>query len=205
MESGSPMNSFYETKVSPAMRESKHLDFQWALKSIDESGVFAGYASVFSIVDDQHDMILPGAFTETLLRPVSAIKLLWQHDIKEPIGQIEELREDENGLYIKGRLLLDISRAREAYTLLRQGVLSGLSIGYSPLRYDYDPVSNVRLLKQVDLWEISLVTFPANTAARITVVKYNDEDERAWAEAVRTGQAIALFETFEKAEAVLLS
>ena len=139
----------YETKISPTMREQKRHDYQWALKMLDESGVFAGYASVFSVIDQQKDVMLPGAFMDSLTRH-GDVKLLWQHDVAEPIGRIEELREDENGLYIKGRLSLDVVRGKEAYSLLKQGILSGLSIGYSPIRYEYDPETGVRLLKQVD-------------------------------------------------------
>lgn len=194
----------YETKISPTMQERKRYDYEWALKTLDESGVFAGYASVFSVVDEQRDIMLPGAFVDSLTRR-GDVKLLWQHDMAEPIGRIEELREDENGLYIKGRLSLDVARGKEAYSLLKQGILSGLSIGYSPIRYRYDPETGVRLLKQVDLWEVSLVTFPANTSARITVVKQAASDEEIWQQAVRTGEAMKFMEAVERAEAILLS
>lgn len=194
----------YETKISLTMHERKRHDYAWSLKMLDDSGVFAGYASVFSVIDQQQDMMQPGAFLDSLSRHSGEVKLLWQHDIKEPIGYIEELKEDENGLYVKGRLLLDVARAREAHSLLKQGILSGLSIGYSPIRYEFDPVTGVRLLKQVDLWEVSLVTFPANTAARVTVVKQSTA-EMEWANAVRTGEAMAFMEALEKAEQALLS
>lgn len=191
----------YEKKVSSAMRERKHMDFDWALKTLDDSGVFAGYASVFSVIDQQQDMMIPGAFHDTLLKQSGKIKLLWQHDMKEPIGMIEQLMEDENGLYIKGRLLLDVARAQEAYSLLRNGVLSGLSIGYSPLRYEIDPATGVRLLKEVELWEVSLVTFPANSAARVTVVKQDEVTE--WKAAERAGLVVTLSDALDKAMAVL--
>lgn len=162
---------FHERKVSASQREHKRLDMQLNVKTIDGDGLFAGYGSVFNLVDSQRDMVLPGAFSETLARRGGDVKLLWQHDAKEPIGRIEEMREDGQGLFIRGRLLLDVSRAREAYALMRAGVVSGLSIGYSPVRYRVDPDTGVRLLAKLDLWEISLVTFPANDAARVTVVK----------------------------------
>lgn len=165
------MSESKEQKIAPDTRERKHFSCQLSLKSLDEEGVFAGYASVFNVVDSQRDMILPGAFAGTLGGRKGEVKLLWQHDMREPIGVIEELREDGNGLYVKGRLLLEIGRAREAYALLKRGVISGLSIGYSPVKYRLDAGSGVRLLAAVELWEISLVTFPANEAARVTVVK----------------------------------
>ncbi len=164
----------YERKISRTVRERKLLDCRLEVKELDATGIFAGYGSVFNLVDSQRDMVLPGAFLDSIRTQSRGVKLLWQHDAKEPIGVIEELREDEQGLYVRGRLLMDIARAREAYALLKEGVVSGLSIGYSPVRYRIDADSGVRLLAKVDLWEISLVTFPANDAARVTVVKGED-------------------------------
>jgi HK97 family phage prohead protease len=99
------------------------------LKSMDEQGYFSGYASVFNNVDQQNDLIMPGAFESCISVPKN-IKLLWQHMSEEPIGVIEELREDRYGLYIKARLLLDLAKGREVYTLLTNGAVNGLSIGY---------------------------------------------------------------------------
>ena len=142
------------------------------LKSLDEQGRFAGYASLFGNVDNQNDLMMCGAFTQTLAQKTPhEIKLLWQHQMDEPIGQIEKLFEDENGLYMEGRLLLSVQRAREAYDLVKLGALEGLSIGYRPVTYQIDPQSGIRQLSAVDLFEISLVTFPANAEAGITVVK----------------------------------
>jgi HK97 family phage prohead protease len=141
------------------------------IKSLDEAGLFSGYASVFHVVDQQRDVVMPGAFTYALqtMKP-GHVKLLWQHTWSEPIGVIERLFEDAQGLYIEGRLLLDIARAREAYALLKAGAMSGLSIGYSP-KTRIEPDTGVRQLLEVDLWEISLVTLPANPLATVTVVK----------------------------------
>jgi HK97 family phage prohead protease len=161
----------YDKKVSATMRERKRLDFNLQVKSLDDAGRFAGYASVFDVVDSQKDIILRGAFAETLKGRVGAIKMLWQHQQDEPIGIFERMFEDARGLYVEGRLLLDVAKAREAYALLKEGAIGGLSIGYSPLKYRIHEKSGVRLLSAVELWEISLVTFPANEAAKITVVK----------------------------------
>ena len=162
---------FIDRKISPTMRERKKLDFNLELKALDAQGRFAGYASVFNIVDSQRDIILRGAFAHSVKGRTAEIKLLWQHQQEEPIGVFDRIFEDARGLYVEGRLLLDVARAREAYSLLKAGALSGLSIGYSPVRYKIDAKNGVRRLMEVDLWEVSLVTFPANEAANVTVVK----------------------------------
>ncbi|MGE0754584.1 MAG: HK97 family phage prohead protease [Alphaproteobacteria bacterium] len=182
--------------VCASLRERKQLGTCLNIKHLDESGRFAGYASIFNVVDNQRDIVLPGAFRLSLGKQREKVKLLWQHKQHEPIGIIEELFEDANGLYIEGRLLLDVQRAKEAMSLLKSGALQGLSIGYSPVRYRIDPDTGVRLLAEVDLWEISLVTFPANDAARITVVK---QAEPLWDTAVCNGDAIALSDALDKA------
>lgn len=161
----------YDKKISASMRERKRMDFSWQIKSIDESGKFAGYASVFDMVDSQRDVMQRGAFSHTLRNRTESIKLLWQHQMHEPIGVVDRVFEDKHGLFVEGRLLLEVARAREAHALLKAGALSGLSIGYSPVRYRIDPDTGVRQLSEVSLWEVSLVTFPANAAASVTVVK----------------------------------
>jgi HK97 family phage prohead protease len=162
---------FYDKKISASVRGRKNYAAALEIKSLDAQGRFAGYASVFDVVDNQHDVMLRGAFYKTLSCGVSTIKLLWQHMQDEPIGVFDRVFEDARGLYVEGRLLLDVARAKEAYALLKAGALSGLSIGYSPVRYRIDAETGVRQLAEVDLWEISLVTFPANEAANVTVVK----------------------------------
>lgn len=142
------------------------------LKRVAETGEFEGYASVFDEVDQGRDVIIRGAFLRSLKdRGAGGIKLLWQHDPAEPIGVIEEIAEDWRGLYVKGRLLMDVARAREAYTLMRAGALDGLSIGFHTIKAETDDFTGVRRLMDVDLWEISLVTFPMQAAARITAFK----------------------------------
>jgi len=134
-------------------------------------GRFEGYASVFNTVDRGKDMMSPGAFRRSLSdRGAAGIKLLWQHDPKEPVGVLDDIFEDRRGLFIRGRLILDVARAREAYRLLGAGALDGLSIGFHTLRADQG-ANGVRILREVDLWEISLVTFPMNEQARISSFK----------------------------------
>lgn len=157
------------------MRRHHRLSTDFEIKSLDEHGRFAGYASVFGVVDSQHDVVMPGAFAFTLEQRAGHIKLLWQHQWDAPIGKITKLFEDARGLYMEGQLLMDVAKAREAYALMKAGVVKGLSIGYTPGRWKRNPDSGVRQLQSVDLWEISLVTTPANAAAQVTVVK---SDER---------------------------
>ncbi len=175
------------------LRERKALDYTLSLKQISEEGVFAGYASVFHVVDSQRDEMMAGAFRDTLKQRDTPVKLLWQHRMDEPIGVVTSLFEDKQGLYIEGKLLLDVAQAREAHSLLKAGAVSGLSIGYSPRRYTRDPDTGVRKLFAVDLVEISLVTLPANAQAQVTVVK----DMRV------TPQMIAAAEALDRAIGVL--
>lgn len=137
-----------------------------------ETGVFEGYASVFGLVDQQNESVAPGAFQRSLAQWKEngrLPKLLWQHDPNIPIGFWESLVEDDVGLFVRGRLLLDVQHGREAYSLLRSGVVDGLSIGY--LAQKSHSSGRVTILDDVDLFEVSLVTFEANPSARVTSFK----------------------------------
>jgi len=148
------------------------MDAAFELKAVDAEGVFEGYASIFEAVDDGHDAVLPGAFARSLAEKGPAgIKLLWQHDPSEPVGRIEAIREDSRGLFVRGRLLPELRRAAEALSLMRCGALDGLSIGYRTRRARHDAKSGVRMIEEVDLWEVSLVTFPMQAGARIAAFK----------------------------------
>lgn len=144
------------------------------IKSVSDDGVFAGYASVFNVVDDQFDVILPRAFGHSIQSRTQDIKLLWQHKADEPIGYFTQVVEDEHGLFVEGRLLLDVERAKEAHALLKSGALKGMSIGYSIVKAHFDENEGVRYIEEVDLWEVSLVTFPANVNATVAYVKGSD-------------------------------
>ncbi len=129
---------------------------------------FSGYASVFNVTDRGQDIIRPGAFLSSLKnRGRRGIKILWQHDPKEVVGRIDEIYEDHKGLFIKARLLLDVARAIEAQKLIEEEALDGLSIGFHTLK-SHRRDDGVRILDEVDLWEVSLVTFPMNDFARVT-------------------------------------
>lgn len=142
------------------------------LKSLRPDGVFEGYASLFNREDLGRDVILPGAFAESLRKRGSAgIKMLFQHDPAEPIGVWETLREDAKGLFARGRLLPDVARSKEVLALMKAGALDGLSIGFKAITARRDRPGSVRRISKVDLWEISVVTFPMMPDARVSNVK----------------------------------
>jgi HK97 family phage prohead protease len=181
------MTSSYSRHIPRSMLPVRRHHLNFAVKQLSEEGVLAGYASVFDVRDSQQDIITRGAFTETIRNRTHEIKLLWQHDMREPIGTIDVLKEDARGLYMEARLFItQVARAKEAYHLIKTGVVQGLSIGYSPTRYRMDAVTRTRIIAQLDLWEISLVTFPANPHAQITVVKsaHIDAENRALEQAL---------------------
>ena len=120
---------FYQRKTSE--RYTRQISYPFEVKSIAADGSFAGYASVFHVVDNHRDIIEPGAFRTSLKSRKDPVQLLWQHQWEEPLGVIESLFEDARGLFVRGKLLMEVARAREAYALLKSGVLRGLSIGYN--------------------------------------------------------------------------
>lgn len=135
-------------------------------------GQFEGYASLFRLPDLGKDMVEPGAFRDSLARRGAAgIRLLWQHEPSEPIGRWLSLVEDRRGLFVRGQLSLAVTRAREVHALMREGAVDGLSIGFRAERARTEPRSGLRRLERVDLWEVSVVTFPMLPQARISAVK----------------------------------
>jgi len=139
---------------------------------IDADGSVEGYASLFGEIDASRDMVMRGAFADTLkLRGLRRIPMLFQHDPAEPVGIWLELREDAHGLYARGRLIPDVARGRELISLIRQGAIDGLSIGFRTAQARIDPRTRIRRLHAVDLWEISIVTFPLLAGARVHAMK----------------------------------
>jgi HK97 family phage prohead protease len=135
---------------------------------IDDDGTVEGYASLFGEVDAARDMMMPGAFSRTLKsRGLRRIPMLFQHDPSEPVGVWLELVEDFRGLRARGKLIPDVARARELLALLRAGAIDGLSIGFRTVRGRIDPATRVRRILDLDLWEISIVTFPLLAGARV--------------------------------------
>ncbi|CAN1509374.1 COG3740 Phage head maturation protease [Rhabdaerophilaceae bacterium] len=135
---------------------------------IEPDGQFEGYASVFGIADLGRDVVLPGAFRTSLSRRSAAgVKLLWQHDATQPLGEWNEIIEDRYGLFVSGKLDLGLLKARELHRLVARGTIDGLSIGYRTESERRDPSTGLRRLEKLDLWEISIVTFPLLPQARI--------------------------------------
>ena len=152
----------------------KHVTSRLAIKALGEDGEFTGYASVFGDLDLQNEIVAPGAFARSLKNWQSQGRtpaMLWMHDPSQPIGLWLGLSEDGNGLKVTGRLALRTQKGAEAYELLKLGALTGLSIGYRVISSRIDAKRKARVLTDVDLFEVSLVTFPANEAARVTGVK----------------------------------
>jgi len=154
----------------------------------EEEGVFEGYGSVFNNTDLGNDVIMQGAFKKSLRRTgAKGVKLLYQHKADMPIGVFEQIREDEKGLYVKGRLALGTQAGREAYELLKMGAIDGLSIGFrvDSKGQSYDNRRRRRMLKEVELMEVSLVTFPMNPRAKIRAVKGQEISIREWESGLR--------------------
>jgi len=145
--------------------------FRLELKTLSDQGTFTGMASVFGVEDLGGDVVEHGAFARTLAHKGSEIPLLFAHDTREPIG-IGKLKETAKGLEITGELVLEVARAREAYALMKKGVLKGLSIGYDVVSDAV--VGGVRHLKELKLYEVSVCTFPMNELATVTSVKSDD-------------------------------
>lgn len=148
------------------------------LKATGDDGTVEGYGSVFGVRDSYDDVIAAGAFQASLAahkKTGTMPAMLWQHDSGKPIGVWSEMVEDSKGLRIKGQLALDTVLGKEAHALLKMGALNGLSIGFVSKQWAYDRDTDIRTLTEIDLWEVSLVTFPANGAARVTNVKSVDD------------------------------
>jgi hypothetical protein len=147
-------------------------DFKRPFAAIAADGAVEGYASLFGVVDQARDMVMPGAFADSLRsRGVRRVPMLFQHDPAEPVGVWLDLHEDDRGLYARGRLIPEVMRARELLALLDAGAADGLSIGFRTLKARVDPQTRVRKLYALDLWEISLVTFPLLPGARLRALK----------------------------------
>ncbi|WP_371687429.1 HK97 family phage prohead protease [Thalassococcus sp. S3] len=133
--------------------------------SVTDGTVIEGYASLFGQIDQGGDIVQKGAYAASL-KTGAQVKMLWQHDPAQPIGIWDEVREDERGLYVKGRLLESVEKGREAAALIEAGAIDGLSIGYRTVKAAKDDKGQ-RLLTELELWEVSLVTFPMLPSARV--------------------------------------
>lgn len=146
------------------------------LKALSDDGEFEGYLSTFGNVDRGMDMVMPGAFRRTLKeRKLSSIKMLRDHDTRKIVGKWLAMEEDANGLKVRGKLFAmgpdAIQLAKETLTLMREGALDAMSIGYRTVKAQYDETAGIRQLMDVELWEGSIVTFPMNEMATVDAVK----------------------------------
>lgn len=173
-----------------------HKQVAFKAETVAEDGTFSGYGSVFGNVDSYDEIVASGAFAKSLAVIKASgdpLPVLWQHNPAQPIGGYTELVEDNTGLKVEGFLLKDdVALAREAYALMRKRVVKGLSIGYYVRNSSYDEKTGIRTLNELDLREISVVTFPANEQAQVENVK------QALAAMIKAGQLPSLkdFEDF---------
>lgn len=157
------------------LTKSKPVSF--TLKHLDDGGMFEGYASVFGVVDSDGDVIVKGAFEESIQafkekgkRP----KLLWMHNPSIIVGSIIDIFEDDKGLYMKGRLILEVEKGREAYALMKAGELDAMSVGFNVANRAEASGEGGIVISKADLWEVSIVTWGANPDAIISSVKSID-------------------------------
>lgn len=154
----------------------EHKTIPFEVKEVDSNGTISGYGAVFGNVDSGGDIIMPDAFNGCISRSREKgykPKMLWQHDPGQPIGVWDTMKADDRGLFMQGRVVADVTKGREAIALMKAKAIDGLSIGYKTTDYEYEKndMGMVRKIKEADVWETSIVTFPMNTEARVTDVK----------------------------------
>lgn len=167
-------------------------DFKFEVKATSDN-TFEGYASIFGNVDSHKDIVDPGAFKKTLQEGANRVKMLWQHDPWQPIGKPTDMVEDSKGLHVKGKIA-PTQLGKDALILMKEGVLDELSIGYNTIKEEWDNETGIRRIKEVKLWEFSLVTFASNEKATITGVKSGQGIERlifALNEEMKAGQMLS--------------
>lgn len=148
------------------------VEVPFEVKAVDDAGNFEGYASVFNNIDLGDDVILPGAFTRVKATRAGRLKLALFHDLTRLVGSAE-YNQDQHGLYLKGRINLNVSYARDAYELMKEGTLDSMSIGFNTLddAIEQREGRRVRIIKQAELWEASIVPFGMNPEAQVMSVK----------------------------------
>jgi HK97 family phage prohead protease len=182
--------------------ERKSIDCGFDIRAVADDGMIEGYGSVFNVIDSYSDIIAPGAFKATLAEHKAngtMPAMLWQHDMREPIGVWTEMREDAAGLFVRGKIAAETTRGRDALALLKMKALNGLSIGFWSREWSYDADKDIRTLTAVDLAETSVVTMPANSKARVTSVKSIES-----LESIRDAEQMLRERGFSKTEAVAL-
>ncbi|MTH64590.1 HK97 family phage prohead protease [Paracoccus shanxieyensis] len=145
------------------------LKYAQGAQIVSDGTQIEGYGSLFGLTDQGGDVVVKGAYAASLARLAARgdkVRMLWQHDPARPIGVWDDIREDDKGLWVKGRLLPEIAQAREAAALIAAGAIDGLSIGYRTISAERDGKGR-RMLTEVELWEVSLVTFPMLAEAKV--------------------------------------
>ncbi|MEL6289395.1 MAG: HK97 family phage prohead protease [Pseudomonadota bacterium] len=167
------MSTVHPPRSMRAPRRTLELKFApVTVGRVEADGAFSGYASLFDTPDLGRDIVARGAFAASLAeRGADGVRMLFQHDPSKPIGTWTEIKEDRRGLRVAGQLTLGSALAREVHALLREGALDGLSIGFRTVKGTRDPATRMRTLHVVDLWEISVVTFPMQPQARVLQAK----------------------------------
>lgn len=151
-----------------------HKTFGFKADAVNEDGTFKGYGSVFGNVDSYNEIVAPGAFTKSLARIKKSgnpLPALWQHRSGEPVGGYSVLEEDSHGLKVEGFMVMEDPIAARAHIYMKRRIVTGLSIGYYVTKSSFDEQTYIRTLEELDLIEISIVTFPANADAQIDSVK----------------------------------
>lgn len=147
-----------------------HLPTRLEIKAADDSGTVEGLGSVFGNIDSYGDIVAPGAFAKSLASG-RKVKMLWQHNADQPVGVWDQIEETGKGLRVKGRIAVDTQLGKDVMAMLRMEAIDGLSIGYRTINSTFDESTGIRTLNEIELWEVSVVTFPANPQAVLSGVK----------------------------------
>lgn len=172
-------------------------DFDFEIKAIKDNGTFEGYGACFNNIDGHGEIIAAGSFSQSLQnhrQKGTWPAMLWQHRPDEPIGVYTDMAEDSKGLHVTGHLAMKTAKGAEAFEFLKIRAVSGLSIGFRTKAESRDTKTGGRIITEVDLFECSLVTFPANDSARVQSVKS--------IESIRHAEEVLRDSGFSRAEAV---
>lgn len=167
-----------------------------AVKEISPQGTFKGYAAIFNKVDLEGELTEPGAYARSIKQRGGKVPILWQHKVDTPIG-MADIEEDTKGLVVSGELALGVKGADDAYALAKKGIVTGLSTGFLPVKDWWNPSTYVRHLKELNLFEISMVTIAAMPSAKIRSVKQLEAETTSFLSRVHAGEEIDLTELFK--------
>jgi len=155
-------------------KQIQTIEIPLEIKAASAAGKIEGYGAIFGVEDAGGDTIAPGAFTASIAKTKAdgrPLPMLWGHNPTDPVGSWHEFAEDAKGLFVKGQALVETTRGRDTLAFVKAGVISGLSIGYRTLVDEIDREGDTRTIKEAELWEVSLVTFPMQSDARVLDVK----------------------------------